>query len=304
MKLKNNYKLSTSPTTQFVIKSCKVVSIYYRQRHLYGNLRRNNTGKELDPETGLYYYGARYMDPKASRWLSGDPALGEYLPSAPVNEEARKRNGNLPGMGGVFNYVNLHVYHYAGNNPVKYVDPDGRAAGQEFDNITAAIRDFAMIYNFDSIRAKAEYGTVIYKDNVTNKYVYLEPIREDNNAEVNILVVRTSDRFIPVAAIHTHGGYEANENTPELQIYRSIPSDKDKAFTREQNIPLYTCTPAGIVTELLPYQDRANILSYIRGIPMDPYNLVNNYGISYNRIDIYSRAAFAPYYDITGKLIR
>jgi hypothetical protein len=29
-------------------------------------------------------------------------------------------------MGGVFNTVNLHTYHYAGNNPVKYVDPDGR----------------------------------------------------------------------------------------------------------------------------------------------------------------------------------
>jgi hypothetical protein len=28
-------------------------------------------------------------------------------------------------MGGVYNTVNLHVYHYAGNNPVKYVDPDG-----------------------------------------------------------------------------------------------------------------------------------------------------------------------------------
>jgi hypothetical protein len=51
--------------------------------------------------------------------------MGDYIPSAPVNEESRRRNGNLPGMGGIFNLVNLHVYHYAGNNPVKYVDPDG-----------------------------------------------------------------------------------------------------------------------------------------------------------------------------------
>ncbi|WP_255824450.1 RHS repeat domain-containing protein [Treponema putidum] len=83
------------------------------------------TGKELDEETGLYYYGARYLDPKYSRWLSGDPALNDYIPKAPIDDEAKKHNENLPGMGGVFNVVNLHVYHYAGNNPVKYVDPDG-----------------------------------------------------------------------------------------------------------------------------------------------------------------------------------
>nr|WP_253707794.1 hypothetical protein [Treponema sp. OMZ 799] len=76
-------------------------------------------------ETGLYYYGARYLDPKYSRWLSGDPALNDYIPKAPINDEAKKHNENLPGMGGVFNTVNLHVYHYAGNNPVKYTDPDG-----------------------------------------------------------------------------------------------------------------------------------------------------------------------------------
>jgi hypothetical protein len=80
----------------------------------------------MDAETGLYYYGARYLDPKTSRWLSGDPAMADYIPVAPNNDEARKHNQSLPGQGGVFNYVNLHAYHYAGNNPVKYTDPSGR----------------------------------------------------------------------------------------------------------------------------------------------------------------------------------
>ena len=70
---------------------------------------------ELDTETGLYYYGARYLDPRYSRWLSGDPAVGEYMA------------GTSAGEGGIYNTVNLNVYHYGGNNPVKYVDPDGRA---------------------------------------------------------------------------------------------------------------------------------------------------------------------------------
>jgi RHS repeat-associated protein len=119
MKAENALTLSTSPQTLPARKPRLTA------RALCRRTRRRLTGKEQDAETGLYYYGARYLDPKAGRWLSGDPALGEYVPSAPVNEEARKRNGSLPGMGGVFNYANLHVYHYAGNNPVKYTDPDG-----------------------------------------------------------------------------------------------------------------------------------------------------------------------------------
>ncbi|WP_246473253.1 RHS repeat-associated core domain-containing protein [Treponema parvum] len=84
------------------------------------------TAKEQDEETGLYYYGARYLDAKYSRWLSTDPAVGEYIPQTPVSDEAKKYNQSLPGQGGIFNIVNLQLYHYAGNNPVKYTDPDGK----------------------------------------------------------------------------------------------------------------------------------------------------------------------------------
>ena len=66
----------------------------------YNNPYKYN-GKELDEATGLYYYGARYMDPKTSIWLSVDP-LAEKMPS-------------------------WSPYSYSFDNPVRYVDPDGRA---------------------------------------------------------------------------------------------------------------------------------------------------------------------------------
>ena len=53
-------------------------------------------GKELDEETGLYYYGARYYDPRTSLWLSTDPME--------------------------LKYPNISTYAYCANNPVKLVD--------------------------------------------------------------------------------------------------------------------------------------------------------------------------------------
>ncbi|WP_437759581.1 RHS repeat domain-containing protein [Sorangium sp. So ce1389] len=70
------------------------------------------TGKELDQATGLYYFGARYYDPRMSVWLSPDPILDEYMQGGPG--------------GGVFNPGNLGLYSYTLNNPVNLVDPDGR----------------------------------------------------------------------------------------------------------------------------------------------------------------------------------
>jgi RHS repeat-associated protein len=57
-------------------------------------------GKEQDQMTGLYNYGARFYDPMVSGWLSVDPLAEKY-----------------PGWS-AFNYVM--------NNPVNFIDPDGK----------------------------------------------------------------------------------------------------------------------------------------------------------------------------------
>ena len=69
------------------------------------------TGKELDEETGLYYYGARYYDPRTGVWQSVDPILGQVL---------SERNGTerLSWKLALFTYGRL--------NPLSYLDPDGR----------------------------------------------------------------------------------------------------------------------------------------------------------------------------------
>jgi RHS repeat-associated protein len=75
--------------------------------------RRRFTGKERDAETGLDYFGARYYRSQIGRFNTTDPYLDQR--AALLSPQMWNR------------------YAYGLNNPLRYIDPDGRqaaAAGQ------------------------------------------------------------------------------------------------------------------------------------------------------------------------------
>jgi RHS repeat-associated protein len=70
------------------------------------------SSKEWEWETGYYYYGARYYEPRQGQWLSPDPLVAKYLSGAPNS--------------GVYTTSNLSLYSYTWNNPIALRDGDGR----------------------------------------------------------------------------------------------------------------------------------------------------------------------------------
>src|SRR5690606_3308164 len=63
---------------------------------------RTARSAEMDRETGMYYYGARYYDPRISIFISVDPLAEKY--------------------------PNYTPYHYVHQNPINMIDPTGMEA--------------------------------------------------------------------------------------------------------------------------------------------------------------------------------
>jgi RHS repeat-associated protein len=82
------------------------------------------TGKQLDEETGLYYFGARYLNPGTARWLSCDPA-----------------DRHTPGQSS----IGLNPYEYAYFSPAVVTDPTGAREPYDFEaRYIAQLRQWAL----------------------------------------------------------------------------------------------------------------------------------------------------------------
>lgn len=98
-------------------------------------------GKELDSETELYYYGARYYEPMLAMWYGVDALTEKY-----------------PTMGG---------YVYCAGNPVRFVDEDGN------DWITAEYEGETFYYYDERVKNENDIISMYYygdEDEARNYY--------------------------------------------------------------------------------------------------------------------------------------
>ncbi|MDI6539541.1 RHS repeat protein [Pantoea ananatis] len=102
------------------------------------------SGKERDA-TGLYYYGYRYYQPWAGRWLSADPA------------------STVDG---------LNLFRMVRNNPVSLLDPDGQAPTTKISHATL---------EKEGVEAGKIIGGKIVKLNKNTTEAWIKKIKDKNN---------------------------------------------------------------------------------------------------------------------------
>ena len=191
-------------------------------------------GKQFDEETGLYYYGARYMNPVTSLWYGVDPMAEKYM--------------------------TIGAYVYCVSNPIRFLDLIGKEPGDFFESMDLAAIDFGKYYNASSIKENREYATLIYetKDRWGNiAYSYNTPLKGTQDSSKPSTDGLPKDAIVRAIA-HTHGedlvNYDNENFSPtDIETYKYFdgyvvtPKGKLKHYnhiTEKQNI---------VATKRLPY---------------------------------------------------
>jgi RHS repeat-associated protein len=204
------------------------------------------TGQELEPDLGLYYYGARWFDPALGRFISPDPivpTIGEgnnpnannsalvvdyhenqYLSQLNQENQARLQNSYIRSPFVPTNPLAFDRYSYTFNNPVRYSDPGGHDPGEGAVGIGALA---AIGIAFGAPEIIIISGVVVLTTLVVDA---VTPGAEQRHEDIKNSVSQTAANIAAAGAAE-----QANEINVKTQIGESYGSDLYlQAHTAEQ----------------------------------------------------------------------
>ena len=234
-------------------------------------------GKELDEETGLYYYGARYYDPKMSVWYSTDPMELEQT------------------------FESTYIINH--NNPLNYIDQNGREPkpaeaariaahvyGDKKDDILIGgwrVSKKYVVKNQTSTGLKSKVYERVVNGKVT-EYVYatagsedlkdwMENCKQPFGMSIQYHEAAETAKMISEAigdkelnyVGHSLGGGEAALNT--LVTYDEGKGRKAFTFNAAGVSDITKIVEGSLLT---PFQSEASIEAYI--LRTDPLNIIQN----------------------------
>jgi RHS repeat-associated protein len=204
--------------------------VFIEEKNNNWNTPYKFNGKQLDEETGFYYYGARYYDGRTSLWLSVDP-LADYNPAM-----SSEYYGAGQHNGGVYNPKNGTVYGYCYQNPICYIDPNGKqvkVTSMNFDNMMSNYdRDGEGILNREKslnyLANKKTNTCAIKLSNAFNKSGYHVPLssKVSDNVRIQNGKGKGSENFVLDAASMANYLKEIQDPTETYTI--KTPEGVDK----------------------------------------------------------------------------
>jgi RHS repeat-associated protein len=171
------------------------------------NTAEKFTGQELD-STGLYYYGARYYDATIGRFISADVLVQDQ-----ANPQA------------------LNRYTYCLNNPLRYTDPTGQDALDQYfidRNITDPAIQNALRYLWSYLDADMQKALL----QNTSEVIFLDPSdTQDCNTswnEIDAIYINKKWKDLSKEKLAVYISHELRHRYQARMYYAEIRSGADK----------------------------------------------------------------------------